>query len=294
MFVPPLVWRTNLIGARIALLLSQEFGTAILAASCNISRSDMYEPLVGKLLIASSMIEDPIYSRGVCLVVHEDEHRTIGVMLNRPMQPSPEALMKMMERPDQEPSKQEEFEKTPEFELEAEDDNDEFEYGHEFDSGQQNPEEVEIDDGQRPVNRLATSQPSPEDEQVLASASGSLGLVHFGGPLSGPVVAVHGSMELGEAEMGHGIYVAAQKQNLEDLVRHKPTPYRLIVGHLGWEPDQLAGEIEAGMWHLVPATADAIFDNDVDMWQRLIRRATAHSVASWIGTIDVPQAYELN
>ena len=242
----------------------------------------MYEPLVGKLLIASTCIEDPIYSRGVCLVVHADESRTIGVMLNRPMQPSPEMLLSMISRP-QEP----EVANDP-FDPDVTD-----EVAH-FD--EEPAPEVESFDkpATNHVNRMETNQPCAADEETVIRASGSLGLVHFGGPLSGPVVAVHGSSELAEAETGQGIYVAAQKHHLEDLVRHKPSPYRLIVGHLGWEPDQLQAEIQAGVWHLVPATADIVFDNDSEMWTRLVRRATAHSMARWIGTPDVPAAQQLN
>ena len=244
-------------------------------------RTIMYEPLVGKLLIASSTIDDPIYSRGVCLVVHEDEGRTIGVMLNRPMQPSPETLLKMMGHGGDQPDREVHDESGETDEPRSEQSHDDFERDTNLDQPST-------------VNRLEAAVPSAEDEKMVMEASGSLGLVHFGGPLSGPVVAVHGSSDLAEAETGQGIYVAAQKQNLEDLVREKPTPYRLIVGHLGWEADQLAGEIDAGYWHLVPATADVVFDNDVDMWARLVRRATAHSVARWIGTADVPGAHQLN
>tara|TARA_R110002049_G_scaffold2750_10_gene22434 strand:+ start:73625 stop:74335 length:711 start_codon:yes stop_codon:yes gene_type:complete len=236
----------------------------------------MYEPLVGKLLVASSIIDDPIYSRGVCLIVHDDENRTIGVMLNRPMQPSPESLMQMMGRNKDQTDSPENA----------------SQYESEFESSLD--ETLDSDTSGSQTNRLESAMPSAEDEETVRKASNSLGLVHFGGPLSGPVVAVHGSSDLAEAETGQGIYVAAQKQNLEDLVRDKPTPYRLIVGHLGWEPDQLASEIRSGYWHLVPATADVVFDNDVDMWARLVRRATAHSVAHWIGTPDVPFAHQLN
>jgi putative transcriptional regulator len=250
----------------------------------------MYESLVGKLLIASTCVEDPIYSRGVCLVVHADDKRTIGVMLNRPMQPSPEALLKMIGQ------NQESVTQEPEFDDEAyhldEEELDFYESSElaEFD------EEPTLDFEPESTNdnRLGIPKPTATDEEAMIRATGSLGLVHFGGPLSGPVVAVHGSSELAEAETGQGIYVAAQKQHLEDLVRHKPSPYRLIVGHLGWEPDQLMAEIHAGVWHLVPATADVVFDNDNEMWAKLVRRATAHSVARWIGTPDVPAAQQLN
>ncbi|MCG8652903.1 MAG: YqgE/AlgH family protein, partial [Pirellulales bacterium] len=54
------------------------------------------ELLTGNLLIASTLAEDPVYSRGVCLIVHQDERQVIGVMLNRPMQPDPGAFMELL------------------------------------------------------------------------------------------------------------------------------------------------------------------------------------------------------
>ena len=199
------------------------------------------ESLTGNLLVASSIVGDPVYSRGVCLVVHQDDDGAIGVMLNRPMQPGPAAFMKMLSNDDEAPS-----------------------------------------------NRLtSTVEPS-------SPPANPLGTVHFGGPLSGPVVAIHPLSQYAEAETGKGIYVAAQKQNLEDLVREQPCPYRLIVGHLGWESGQLQAEIDAGIWHPMPATVDTVFRNAAEMWPALIGRATSRSVARWIGVPDVIGAGELN
>ncbi len=206
----------------------------------------MSNSLMGNLLVASSMVDEPVFSRAVCLIVHHDESNAIGVMLNRPMQPLPDELLKML------------------------------------------AEKASVG-----RNRL-TGEREPSSEETLAGATNSMGTVHFGGPLSGPVVAIHGSSQHAEAETGAGIYVAAQKRHLEALVRNKPSPYRLIVGHVGWENQQLAAELAQGTWHVVPATTDAVFASDQDMWPGLVRRATARSVANWIGTPDVPNASSLN
>lgn len=113
-----------------------------------------------------------------------------------------------------------------------------------------------------------------------ASAPG--GTVHFGGPLSGPVVALHATPALADSETMSGVYVAAQKEHLEKLL-HQATPMRLIVGHAGWSAGQLEGEIRQGSWHVAPATPDIIFSNDDAMWSQSIRQACGHSVARWVG-----------
>jgi putative transcriptional regulator len=213
----------------------------------------MTDSLTGNLLVASSMVTDPIYSGGVCLVVHQDDTNVIGVMLNRPMKPSPEALAAICQQP-------------------------------------------------RPAKNRLTSEPDPgrSDSEAAQASEGKmvdqspLGVLHFGGPLSGPVVAIHQTDQYAEAETGSGIYVAAQKQHLEDLIRRRSGPYRLIVGHLGWEGEQLEAEIESGIWHVVPATIDTVFGTASEMWPRLIRRATSSSLAKWIGIRDVVGAGELN
>lgn len=217
----------------------------------------MNELLTGNLLVASSLATDPVYSRGVCLVVHQDESNVIGVILNRPMTPSPKALLEMLR---QEPGNHE---------------------SGKHESGNRLSQYREDAERENPKER------SSEQDQ-------SSGFLHFGGPRSGPVVAIHQTSQYAEAETGAGIYLAAQKQHLEELVRDHPAPYRLIVGHLGWELAELASEFHQGLWHIVPATTDAVFSTASEMWPSLIRRATSGSLAQWLGIRDVVGAADLN
>ena len=227
--------------------------------------TDPTNSLVGKLLVASSIAADPVLARSVCLVVHQDEEHLVAVMLNRPMNPNPSALLKMLDQPP---------EPEPEDEL-----------GNPF-------EDDEDAESEASVNRIGHL--ASQLEQAAAEVAPTIGTVHFGGPLSGPVVAVHGLSEYAEAETGEGVYVAAQRELLENLVRQNPGPYRLIVGHLGWTLDQFSQEYQDGRWHVIDATSDAVLNNDAEMWPRLIGRATSKSVARWVGIADLPGAATLN
>ena len=215
------------------------------------------DSLVGKLLVASSINEDPVLARSVSLVVHQDDENMIAVMLNRPMSPNPTALLQML---NEEPPNSESDHKDP---------------------GE--------DEGSDRIGHLVAHA-----EQTVAEVTPSVGMVHFGGPLSGPVVAVHGLSEFAEAETGDGVYVAAQRQLLENLVRTNPGPFRLIVGHLGWTLPKFAAELDQGRWHAIDATSDAVMEDDATMWPNLIRRATSSSVARWIGIPDVPNVGQWN
>ena len=216
----------------------------------------MRESYLGQLLVASSTITDPMYANGVCLIVHDDETRVIGVMLNRPIEPNPEAFGAIL-----------------------------------------NETRCDNSNGQTP--RFSTNREKIEDNNINAPFEGSdLPLssrsLHFGGPLSGPIVALHQIRDYAEAETGHGIYVAAQKQHLAELIRDQNEPFRLIVGHLGWHPEELDAEVAEGHWHVIPANVDDVFSSASDMWSCVIRRATNSSLAKWIGLPDANFVGELN
>ena len=253
----------------------------------------MRESLTGHLLVASSLVEDPIYAGGVCLIVHEDETNVFGVMLNRPMKPSADAILAMLG--DSTEGATDEAEQTgPENRLAGHDgpagaaESIEERESIEKTESIEKPDSIEDDRDSAGTDLAATA--------ANVSESSPWRMLHFGGPLSGPVVAIHQVSQLAEAETGDGIYVAAQKQHLENLMRGQASasPYRLIVGHLGWEWKQLETEIDSGIWHVVPATVDTVFSSASEMWPGLIRRATSKSLARWIGVRDVIGASELN
>jgi putative transcriptional regulator len=227
------------IGAPLALKHGDEILAASVAVCLCLLGQSMIDSLTGNLLVASTLVQDPVRSSSVCLLVHHDGDGAIGVMLNRPLTPNPDALLAML--------------------------------------------------GKEPASSDNNRLPKPESNQTHV-----LGTVHFGGPLSGPVVAIHSMSKFAEAETGPGIYVAAQKHHLEGLVSQPSGPLRIIVGHLGWKEGELQQELDDGLWHLVPATPEVVFSNDREMWSRLIHRSTARSVATWIGTPDNPSAWEVN
>ncbi len=216
----------------------------------------MRESYLGQLLVASSTITDPMYANGVCLIVHDDETRVIGVMLNRPIEPNPEAFDAILGK-----------------------------------THSKNPAEQQRRFSTQTEKTQESQTNSPFQDSDLPLSSRSL---HFGGPLSGPIVALHQIRDYAEAETGDGIYVAAQKQHLVDLIRDQNEPFRLIVGHLGWNPEELDAEIADGHWHVLPANVDDVFSSASDMWSCVIRRATNSSLAKWIGLPDANFVGELN
>jgi putative transcriptional regulator len=96
----------------------------------------------------------------------------------------------------------------------------------------------------------------------------------MGGPVSGPLMALHREETLAEmdAHVPGGVYVAATKEHLEQLVSEAGQPCRIFVGHAGWTAGQLEREIGAGVWLLTAATAEHVFCEDEDLWRKVIRQ----------------------
>ncbi len=117
--------------------------------------------------------------------------------------------------------------------------------------------------------------------------------VHLGGPVSGPLMAIHAADGLAEMEIIEGVYFAAKKQNLDELVRRE-VPFKVFVGHSGWGPGQLEGEIEQGAWRVLPAKQADVFDPADDLWQRLMQRALTGILPEMLGIKHVPPDPSLN
>ncbi len=115
--------------------------------------------------------------------------------------------------------------------------------------------------------------------------------VCLGGPVSGPVMALHTLPALAELEIVAGVYFAAKKQNLDELVSaaagaesmaENPSiaadteflvknAFKIFVGHAGWGPGQLEAEIQQHAWYIIPARIEHVFTAADDLWQRLLQ-----------------------
>ena len=130
-------------------------------------------------------------------------------------------------------------------------------------------------------------------KQVGEAPCNSANPVHLGGPVPGPVMAIHAAGGLAEAELIDGVYLTAKKQKLDALVRQDGF-FKIFTGNAGWGQGQLESEIEQGAWKTVPARAEDIFDVSDDLWQRLMLRATTGILPAMLGLKHVPPDPSLN
>ncbi|MCR9292439.1 MAG: YqgE/AlgH family protein [bacterium] len=116
------------------------------------------------------------------------------------------------------------------------------------------------------------------------------GLLHFGGPHSGPVVALHNCNAFAEFESAEGVYVAAQIQNLRALIStpEEACAVKIMVGQADWAAGQLDHEFQQGRWLPLPVTPELVFADDHRMWPQAMLRIGDCFVAGLTGAIQPP------
>lgn len=108
-------------------------------------------------------------------------------------------------------------------------------------------------------------------EKVGKGACPSTAPVGLGGPVEGPLMAVHQQPLFADAEVYPGLYFATRTDFLEKIVARTDGVFRLFVGFAGWGAGQLETELTAGGWLTAPAENRLIFDTDTaDIWKVVI------------------------
>ena len=128
------------------------------------------------------------------------------------------------------------------------------------------------------INRLMAKGPAgslldafgiegdPGDQQVK---------MHYGGPVdpSSSLVLHRDDYRNGTtAEIGDHLAVSSSDNVLADLAAGEgPRDSLFILGYAGWGSEQLENEITAGIWHVVDADENLLFDDDIaTKWRRAL------------------------
>jgi putative transcriptional regulator len=120
------------------------------------------------------------------------------------------------------------------------------------------------------VNRRTNVKICELGEDFSSNAEGAERFVYSGGPVEGPIMAVHTSLVLAELSIGPGLYLSTDKDILLQLTQQSTQRYRFFGNYSGWSQGQLEDEIAAGGWLTTPAELDDIFEtNDDRLWKSL-------------------------
>jgi putative transcriptional regulator len=118
--------------------------------------------------------------------------------------------------------------------------------------------------------------------------------IFFGGPVSGPLLALHRLKSAAEMEIVPGIYFAAHKDKLQKLIRQTTKPFRFFTGYAGWAAGQLEEELSAGGWLTAKINKKLIFQSADDLWEQVTRTIGESILTKAVKVKHVPQDPSLN
>ncbi|QDT69907.1 hypothetical protein MalM25_28510 [Planctomycetes bacterium MalM25] len=118
--------------------------------------------------------------------------------------------------------------------------------------------------------------------------------INFGGPVPGPLIALHTCEELSEKPVLPGLFLSMQKEHVDDLVRQEEHPFRLYSGNSGWGGGQLEGELKQGGWLSAPAHAGDVFAEPDEAWQEVTNRIALDVLMPGSDPDDLPSDPSLN
>jgi putative transcriptional regulator len=122
----------------------------------------------------------------------------------------------------------------------------------------------------RPTNRsLVSFFPEHEPSKKVAEP------VRYGGPFaSGALVAVvkaEKSPGVGTLPLMKNLFIAFRAATIDKVIEETPNEARYFVGYVGWRPGELKSEIDRGLWGVVPANPDTVFQKDMSgLWEELL------------------------
>jgi putative transcriptional regulator len=119
-------------------------------------------------------------------------------------------------------------------------------------------------------------------------------VIFIGGPVPGPVVALHSLEAFSEHRVLPNLFVSTHRDALDLIVRKKDVSVRLFSGHAGWGSGQLEGEMEAGGWLSTEATLDEVFANHETIWKTVTQRIGLEIMAPDLDREHVPPDPSLN
>lgn len=119
--------------------------------------------------------------------------------------------------------------------------------------------------------------------------------IYLGGPVPGPLIAIHGNMALSDQMVLEGVYLTADSEKLQELVRERVDPAVFIANYAGWGPGQLESELHEDSWLVQPGGAELVFwKNAKDHWEELVGQIRFRSLAETLNIRAVPQDPTLN
>ena len=144
------------------------------------------------------------------------------------------------------------------------------------------------------LNRATGTEVREVWSQISTSPCASREPLRVGGPIQGPLMALHQNADQVDIEATGGVYFTADKEKLEQLVVETQGSAKFFIGYSGWGPGQLESELAAGAWGTIAATPERVFRDLEGFWEALAKEISNSSLLAALGIKHVPTDPRLN
>ena len=144
------------------------------------------------------------------------------------------------------------------------------------------------------LNRPLKDQAKPIWERLSGESFPSDLSINYGGPVSGPLLAIHQSKRLSQYQFSAGVYLSHDRSQVEQLLEDSHDPFRLYLGHAGWKPGQLEFELKQGNWMAATASPLHVFNDDEELWSNVVRQIGRSIIQASPGVKHLPEDPTLN
>lgn len=144
------------------------------------------------------------------------------------------------------------------------------------------------------LDRLSQTPVGDVWSQLSTEPCASCETLRVGGPIQGPLMALHRDAELVDIEALPGVYFTADRDKLAQLVGGAEGSAKFFVGYAGWGAGQLESELTAGAWGTIAASVERVFRDPEDIWEALVKEISGSSLLSALGIKHLPGDPRLN
>ncbi|MFO0014384.1 MAG: YqgE/AlgH family protein [Planctomycetota bacterium] len=122
------------------------------------------------------------------------------------------------------------------------------------------------------VNRPTEHSVSSVLEQAANANLDRDGWLYFGGPVEGPLVALHDQAELADLQCSNGLYLTSDRDLLLRLIGRAEAKVKLFAGFSGWGPGQLEAERSTESWFVSDISLHEVLGDSDHLWRDLLYR----------------------
>ena len=148
------------------------------------------------------------------------------------------------------------------------------------------------------LNRPTSTRVGELLEQYLGHPSDNREPIYHGGPVDGPLLALHDRADGGSEEFDFcshlGLHIATDQSMLVDLWQKRDCRYRTFNGYSGWGAGQLESELNAGGWLLWDAPPEAVFADPEPMWKQAVQQIGRDILGVQIDASRIPNDPAVN